>query len=137
MLLAGFGIPLMAAANASLGAAVGPAQSAILLFGAALIVSLAIAAGWGGVSPDLITHPKAWLGVAGLVVVFYILSITVAAPRIGVGTAVMLVLIGQLVSAALVDHFGWFGAIEVKISAMRLAGLALMAVGFVLARRPG
>ena len=108
-----------------------------MLFGAALIVSLAIAAGWGGVSLDLVTHPKAWLGVAGLVVVFYILSITVAAPRIGVGTAVMLVLIGQLVSAALVDHFGWFGAIEVKISAMRLAGLALMAVGFVLARRPG
>lgn len=137
MLLAGIGIPLMAAANASLGAAVGPSQSAVLLFGTALTVSLVIAAGWGGVSPDLVTHPKAWLGLAGLVVVFYVLAITVAAPRIGVGTAVMLVLIGQLVSAAMIDHFGWFGAIEVKVSPMRVAGMALMVVGFMLARRPG
>ena len=42
--------------------------------------------------------------------VFYILSITTIAPKFGIGNAVFFVLIGQLASAAVIDHFAFFAA---------------------------
>jgi len=67
--------------------------------------------------------------LAGLLVAFYVLSITYVAPRFGVGNAVFFVLLGQLVSAAIIDHFGLFGAQVSPLSLTRAAGIALMAAG--------
>jgi transporter family-2 protein len=53
-------------------------------------------------------------------VAFYVLSITYIAPTFGVGNAVFFVLLGQLVSAAIIDHFGLFGA-QVKPLVSRCA----------------
>jgi transporter family-2 protein len=49
-------------------------------------------------------------------VAFYVLSITWIAPTFGVGNAVFFVLLGQLVSAAMIDHFGLFGAQVTPVS---------------------
>ena len=50
------------------------------------------------------------LFLAGLLVAFYVLSITWVAPRFGLGNAIMCVLLGQLISAAVIDQFGLMGA---------------------------
>ena len=42
----------------------------------------------------------------GLLVAFYVLSITYSAPRIGVANAVFRALVGQIVAAGLIDQFG-------------------------------
>ncbi|MEM8648276.1 MAG: DMT family transporter, partial [Pseudomonadota bacterium] len=76
------------------------------------------------------------LYAAGILFAVYILSITFLAPRIGVGNAVFLVLLGQLISSAIIDHFGLFGAPQVPITVKRMIGIAVMAVGVMLARRP-
>jgi transporter family-2 protein len=47
----------------------------------------------------------------------------------------MVVLIGQLISAAAIDHFGLFGARAVPVSGQRALGLLAMAAGVVLAQR--
>jgi bacterial/archaeal transporter family-2 protein len=57
------------------------------------------------------------------------------APRIGIGNAVMLVLLGQLVSAALIDHVGLLGAASHPITLTRFIGLVAMAVGAFIAIR--
>ena len=44
-------------------------------------------------------------------------------------------LVGQLVSAATIDHFGLFGAMRSAIDTKRVAGIALMIAGVYLARR--
>jgi transporter family-2 protein len=49
-------------------------------------------------------------------VAFYVLTITWIAPTFGIGNAVFFVLLGQLVSAALIDHFGLFGAQVTPVS---------------------
>mgnify|MGYP000029406320 CR=1 FL=1 len=66
---------------------------------------------------------------AAMLVAFYILSITFVAPRFGVGNAVFFVLLGQLASAAAIDHFGLFGATVSPLSLTRAAGIGLMAAG--------
>ena len=75
------------------------------------------------------------LFLAGALIAFYVLSITWVAPHFGVGNAVFFVLLGQLIAAAAIDHFGLFGAQQSSLTARRAAGLALMVVGVLLARR--
>ena len=73
--------------------------------------------------------------LAGFLVAFYILSITFIAPHFGVGNAVFFVLVGQLFSAAAIDHFGLFGAQVAPLGAARAAGIALMCAGVWLTQQ--
>ncbi|MEL7260600.1 MAG: DMT family transporter [Pseudomonadota bacterium] len=136
MLLAGVGIPLLAALNAALGTRLGsPAAAALVLFlvafSAAAIVFVATGAqGLGG----LAAAPKHLL-LAGVLIAFYVLSITYIAPHFGVGNAVFFVLLGQLISAAAIDHFGLFGAQATALGPARLGGIALMAAGVWLTQQ--
>lgn len=130
MLAAGIGIPILAALNAALGVRLGsPVAAAAILFVVALSSTLIVLA---------MDQPSAVLGattapkhlfLAGCLVAFYVLSITFVAPRFGVGNAVFFVLLGQLVSAAAIDHFGLFGAQVSPLSLTRAGGIALMAAG--------
>jgi transporter family-2 protein len=65
-------------------------------------------------------------------VAFYVLTITWIAPTFGIGNAVFFVLLGQLVSAAVIDHFGLFGAQVTPVSPLRALGIAVMAGGVAL-----
>lgn len=138
MLTAGIGIPVMAALNGALGSRLGnPAAAALILFIVAGIVALTavtLTRGWpeshalAGVPPLLFA--------GGLFVAFYVLSITWLAPLIGVGNAVFFVLLGQLLATAAIDHFGWLGVLQFRLTPQRALGLLLMAAGVFLARRP-
>lgn len=137
MLAAGMGIPILAALNAQLGGRIGsPAAAATLLFVVALCAT--------GVALLLTSEPSRLalipaqpkhLYLGGLFVAFYVLSVTWIAPRFGVGNAIFCVLLGQLISAATIDHFGLMGAMVKPLSGMRLGGLALMALGVLLTQR--
>ncbi|OZB19483.1 MAG: hypothetical protein B7X55_03505 [Rhodobacterales bacterium 34-62-10] len=136
MLAAGIGIPILAALNAGLGTRLGsPVAAAAILFTVALTTTLLVLTLKGAPALSaVITAPK-HLFLAGLLVAFYILSITFIAPKFGVGNAVFFVLLGQLVSAALIDHFGLFGARISPLSLSRAGGIALMAAGVFLTQR--
>ncbi len=136
MLLAGIGIPTLAALNAALGQRLGsPAAAALVLFCVALISTGTVwalmgAKGFGG----LATAPRHLL-LGGCLVAFYVLSVTYIAPHFGVGNAVFFVLIGQLISAAAIDHFGLFGARVSPLTLTRATGLAVMALGVWITQR--
>jgi transporter family-2 protein len=130
MLLAGVGIPLLAALNAALGTRIGsPAGAATILFLIALIASLSVTVLTGPQALARLIDAPRHLFLAGLLIAFYVLSITYIAPRFGVGNAVFFVLLGQLVSAAAIDHFGLFGAQVSPLGLIRASGIALMAAG--------
>ena len=137
MLLAGIGIPILAALNARLGVRIGsPAAAASILFtvafaGAALTMVLTGGAGALAAAPGQPWH----LFLAGLLVAFYVLSITWVAPRFGLGNAITCVLLGQLLSAAVIDQFGLMGAIVRQVTPLRAAGLGLMTLGVILTQR--
>jgi len=134
MLLAGIGIPLLAALNARLGANIGsPAAAATLLFLVALLAAAATMLITGGTRAlaDLADQPK-HLFLAGVLIAFYVLTITWIAPVFGIGNAVFFVLLGQLISAAAIDHFGLFGAQATALTPMRVAGILVMAGGVAL-----
>lgn len=136
MLLAGIGIPVLAALNAALGQRLGnPAAAAVCLFLVALIVTLAVLASTGFSALSNVAAQPRHLFLGGVLVAFYVLSITWIAPRFGVGNAVFFVLLGQLIAAAVIDHYGLFGARLTPLSITRAAGIALMAVGVFVTQK--
>lgn len=136
MLVAGIGIPVMAAMNANLGQHVGgPVAATAILFGVGFALSALVlmVAGVPSFAQLGSGRPIYYLGAAFML--FYALAITFAAPRIGIGNAVFFVLLGQLIASATIDHFGLFGAITTAITPRRLIGIALMAAGVYMARK--
>jgi bacterial/archaeal transporter family-2 protein len=69
----------------------------------------------------------AWFG--GLLGAFCVASSTVVASQVGATALLGLVLVGQLVGAVVIDHYGWLGLPEHPVTAMRLIGVALLGAG--------
>ncbi|WP_127114271.1 DMT family transporter [Shimia sediminis] len=131
MLLAGIGIPVLAALNAALGQRLGsPLAAGVVLFCVALTTAIFVllVSGQSNLLAGLTSSPK-HLFLGGVLVAFYVLTITWIAPKFGVGNAVFFVLLGQLISAAAIDHFGLFGAQVSPLSLARAGGIAVMAAG--------
>lgn len=138
MMLAGIGIPVLAALNAALGRAISaPAAASVVLFVVAFLTSLAVVIFTGPQAIAKVASAPKHLLLAGSLIAFYVLSITYIAPHFGVGNAVFFVLIGQLISAAAIDHFGLFGAAQTPLTAMRAAGIGVMGLGVFLTQMAG
>ena len=70
----------------------------------------------------------------GALGVSYIAILVVVAPTLGAAATVALVVAGQMICSAIIDHFGLLGFAEHAMSPLRLLGLALIAGGVVLVR---
>ena len=137
-LLAGCLIPFQTTLNARLGTSLGNgiqatavsfvvATLAMLLLMAATQTALPTAAQVGAVPP------LAWLG--GVIGALYVTAVVLLAPRIGVASVTVLLLAGQVLSAMLIEHFGWLGAPQHPVTALRLGGVVLLVVGILAIRR--
>jgi len=65
-------------------------------------------------------------GIFGLVVIF---SMSYMIPRIGVATALIILLAGQLIIGTVLDHFGWLGAAQRPVDYTRMIGLSVVLIG--------
>jgi bacterial/archaeal transporter family-2 protein len=132
---AGAMIPVMAILNAGLArAAGGPIPATAILLATGLLAVLLLAA----ITTTRIPSMQALARIApiqyagGLIVAFYVLSITFIAPRFGVGNAILFAVTAQLVTSALIDHFALAGAALRPVTAMRMVGLLVVIAGLVL-----
>jgi transporter family-2 protein len=131
---AGALIPLMAILNGGLARSLGgTVQATVLLFATGLIAALLLAVTTKAHIPPFQTltriAPAQYAG--GVIVGFYILSITFVAPRFGVGNAILFAVTAQLVTSALIDHFAFAGAIRRPLTTIRAVGLFIVVVGVV------
>lgn len=136
MLAAGLAIPAMAATSAEIGQRVGPPTAALAIFTAAAFTSAIFAQLNGGLHIEELGNVAKPALLGGGIISFYLLSVSILGPKIGMGTAILLVLGGQIASAAIIDTFGLLGAPRVPINGMRSLGIALVVIGVMLARRP-
>ncbi|MCH4170036.1 MAG: DMT family transporter [Lactobacillus sp.] len=70
-----------------------------------------------------------WLWVGGVMGGLFVLGNSYLVPIIGTGLAVVIVLIGMIITSLLVDQFGWFGAQKQPIALVQFVGLLVMLVG--------
>ncbi|WP_246449976.1 DMT family transporter [Qipengyuania soli] len=137
MFAAGLGIPVFAALNSGLSQQLGgPVAATAVTFAVGFAIAIATLTFTGYPPASAFTFEKPWLWVGAIVMLFYATSVAYSAPRIGLGNAIFFVLLGQIVAAAIIDHFGLLGTLQSTITAKRALGLVVMAVGLYLARKP-
>ena len=73
-----------------------------------------------------------WLWLGGVLGAFIVLTITVAAPRIGTTATIGLLIAGQLAMGVVIDRYGLFGLERIAVSWPRLLGIVLLAAGAAL-----
>ncbi|MEM6377881.1 MAG: DMT family transporter [Bacteroidota bacterium] len=71
-------------------------------------------------------------GVLGSIYIFILIY---TAPKLGMATVVGLVVLGQIVMAMAVDHFGWLGLAVHKVNWQRIAGGFLMIIGLLIIKK--
>ncbi|WP_324260812.1 DMT family transporter [Altererythrobacter sp. H2] len=137
MFAAGIGIPVFAAFNSGLSKQLGgPIAATAAAFAVGLAIALALLALTGLPQRSTLHFEVPYIWFGAVFILFYGVSVTFAAPRIGLGNAIFFVLLGQIVAAAAIDHFGWLGAIQSSLTPRRMLGIAIMAIGLYLARKP-
>ena len=139
MLIAGIGIPVMAALNSGLGVKLGSsALATTLLFFFGSLVSLIYLLASEGLPTQVFKPNIDWhFYLGGGLVAFYIFSVTWVSPKFGVGNAVAFVLLGQLIAICIIDHMGLFNAKQFAMDSRRTIGLIIMMIGVFLVVKRG
>ena len=128
-------IPIQAATNTAFSKAVGnPFSTGMMVFIIGLLSMLLFLLFTGKSFPTgrQLASAPAYGYLGGLIVAIYVVMITILVPRIGVGTAIALIVTGQIFCAVVIDHFGFFGVQVRHVDWQRMFGMALMIVGIYL-----
>ncbi len=94
-----------------------------------LLAASAVLGQFGGILANWRSLPLIYLVLGGMFGATFIFGSVFLIPRIGVATLVVFVIAGQLTAAAIIDHYGLFGLTEQPISLLRVAGIAIVALG--------
>lgn len=134
---AGAVIGAQAPINGALGRIVGSWQAALVNFGVGFAILLALVAVVGGGFGGFSELPDApwWALLGGACGVAIVTSSIVAVGALGAAGVTAAMVAGQLTASVVIDRFGWFGVREAPITAGKLAGVALLALGVYLVVR--
>jgi transporter family-2 protein len=136
-ILAGALISVQSVLNASLGARAGVMGSLLALTIVSLVVAIAtILVFPNSANLGQLPGPSKWyLYVGGALGVIILASTIFLVPKIGAAETFTAIIVGQLAVAVVVDHFGLMSVPIVEVTLVRVAGIALVAVGAYLVVR--
>jgi len=137
MVVAGGLIALQAPINAMLGRSVGTFAAASVSFAIGTMALVAITVLVGGGFGDVgRAGSLSWYYLTGgLLGAVYVTSALATVATLGAGGVTAATITGQLVTAVIADRLGIFGLEQRELSAGRIAGVALLAVGTYLVVR--
>ena len=128
-------IAIQGVANSALGKHLGePLHAALISFGSGFLLLLALTLTLTEGLPDIskvAAAPKVTL-IGGALGVVYVTSMILFVPKIGVASALIAALCGQVILSILLDHFGVLGLKANAASPSRIAGGLLIILGLFL-----
>jgi transporter family-2 protein len=133
----GGALALQAPLNSMLGRSVGSLTASVVAFGVGLAALLAVSVLAGGLGGIAHAGDAPWWALigGGLISALYVASIVWTVRALGAGGLTAATIAGQLAVAMVVDHYGWLGVERSPITAVKIAGLALLAAGTYLVIR--
>ena len=78
------------------------------------------------------SHP-AWIWIGGLLGPVYVTSNVFLFPRLGAVQTVILPILGQILTGVVIDSFGWFYAVQIPMSPIRILGIIVTILGLFIA----
>jgi len=132
--------PIQATFNARIGAILhNPFYGTTVNFAVGLVAMLVLLA---LLRPELpgpkqFTAIPAYLYLSGIIGIMLVTSLIIAVPKIGAATAIMGLVVGQMLTSMLIDQNGWLGVPVHPVSLSRLSGALLLLAGLYLVQRTG
>ncbi len=112
---------------------IGTAESVFITYGiGAVFAGLMMLLLKGGTLSTAFTALPSYTFISGILGLVIVASIGYTVPRLGVTTALTLVLVGQYFLAALLDNNGWFGTPIREIGFKQISGLLVILAGTYL-----
>jgi bacterial/archaeal transporter family-2 protein len=134
---AGAGLAFQAVINTRLRLVVNSAIWAAMiqtLVGLGMLAVIALAARESPPGLEGWARAPWWVWTGGLLGATYVTAVIVTTAPLGAALMAMSVIVGQIVMALLIDHFGWLGVEVQRLSPTRLLGAALLVGGLLLIR---
>lgn len=131
-IISGISMTLQGVFNTRLGDKIGIWETNVLVQGSALILTLIISFIYGNGNYRAIKEVnKLYLlgGALGVVIIFTVMK---SIGSMGATYAIGIILIAQLLAAAIIDAFGLFGGVKIKFSLNEVLGVAIMIIGIIV-----
>ena len=132
----GIAMSVQAAVNSQLASSIGAnsVAAALVSFSCGTVARLAMALAKGGLGATLAALPSQplWKFAGGFLGAAFVFGTVFLAPRIGLLSLIVLVIAGQLFTSMAIDHFGLIHMAVRKVSAVRLAGALVVALGVAI-----
>jgi transporter family-2 protein len=138
LLLSGFAGALVAMQppiNSKLGSAVGTFAAATISFIVGTIVLAVVTVSVGGHHLGNLRDVPWWYFAGGFIGAVFVASSLVTVRTLGAGGVVAATIAGQLTFSVVIDSFGLLGLEQKPLTAGRVAGVLLLAVGVFLVVR--
>jgi transporter family-2 protein len=134
---AGVSLAVQQVLNSNLRGQIGsPWWAGVTSYVVGTLVMLAVAVPLDGVRGlrSMIDRVEGLTWMGGALGAMFIATAIFMVPRLGATTTLGFVIVGQLVAAATIDHFGLLGITQTPLTPTRVAGVALLIGGMVLIR---
>jgi bacterial/archaeal transporter family-2 protein len=130
--IGGIAIAFQDKINGGLGKKIGIIEGAFTSFstGALTLLIMIIFFGKGNLLA-ISTVPK-WQLIGGVLGAFYVTTMVLVVPKIGVTTTIISVIIGQILVAMIIDHFGLLGGMRIPINGKKLVAIFLFFISVYL-----
>ncbi|MFF7061548.1 DMT family transporter [Pseudomonas sp. NPDC008258] len=134
-LLAGALIPLQASSNGALGRELGhplwAALTSLIVSSAVLIATIAVLRIPQPSIAEALRGPW-WLWIGGFSGAVYVAMATFLPPKLGASNYILFVMVGQVIAAMLIDHFGLLGLAVKPVNVIRLVGILIVLFGLIV-----
>ncbi len=128
--LSGIAMAIQGTVNSALGKVVGLLESTFIVHLTGLLLAAILLLFYRSGSGRLNFFQAPWYSYTGGVLgVLIIYSVVLSIPKVGVAPATTAIILGQVFTAGLVDHFGLFGMHKIPFSLGNVLGTLMMAGG--------
>ncbi|HOV79136.1 MAG TPA: DMT family transporter [Bacillota bacterium] len=133
----GVAMAVQGSLNSALGKVVGLWETTFVvhLTGLILVTVLLFVCRLGDGSLANVVQAPWYTFLGGAIGVLIIYGVVRSMPRVGVAPATTAIILGQVLTAGLVDHFGFFGMNKIPFNYYKILGTLLMAGGAWLVLR--
>jgi transporter family-2 protein len=133
--VAGALVAAQAPINSHLGRAIGTYQAAFVSFAVGTVALAGVVAVAGSFGTIHLGSVRWYYLIGGLLGVVYVTTLLVSVRHLGASGVLVASLVGQLTASVIIDKYGLLGLERTAVSASRVAGIALVAVGAWLVTR--
>jgi bacterial/archaeal transporter family-2 protein len=135
MACGGVAVAMQPSINARLARNIGNLESSLISFAVGTLALLVAVMIFGRGSLRGVGGASWWELTGGFLGAYFVTMTIIAVPRLGTAAVMAIAITGQLVSGAMLDHYGLFGLRQIPLTALRGIGILLLCLGASLVIR--